>query len=116
MPWETGLRVQPLSAVWVPCGCVASSLTIKDRPAVLGGGGQRQAGGIELVAVVPDADLELEGVVDVLQHGGRVEGREEGVLAPPEVLLETERAARESQGGGRETPGWGGHMSGRPRP
>lgn len=30
------------------------------------------------------------------------------MLAPPEVLLETERAARESQGGGRETPGWGG--------
>lgn len=69
-PWETGLRVQPLSVVWVPSRCVASSLTIKDRPAVLGGGGQRQAGRIELVAVVPDADLELEGIVHVLQHGG----------------------------------------------
>lgn len=87
---------------------MASGLTIKDRPAVLGGGGQRQAGRIELVAVVPDADLELDCIINILQHGGRVEGGEEGILAPSEVLLGTERAARESQGGGRETPEWGG--------
>lgn len=68
--WEVGLKVRPLSMVRVPSRRVASDLTIKDSPAVLGGGGQRQAGRIELVAVVPDADLELNGIVDILQHGG----------------------------------------------
>lgn len=68
--WEVGHRVRPLSKVRVLSRQVASGLTIKDRPAVLGGGGQGQAGRVELVAVVPDADLELNGIVDVLQHGG----------------------------------------------
>lgn len=73
-----------------PAMHATSSLTIKDRPAVLGGGGQRQAGGVGLVAIVPNADLELDGVIGVLQHGGRVEGSKERVLAPPEVLLGAE--------------------------
>lgn len=93
-----------------PAMHAASSLTIKDRPAVLGGGGQRQAGGVELVAIVPNADLELDGVIDVLQHGGRVEGSKERVLAPPEVLLGAERAALGSPGGGTGTLVQGGVM------
>lgn len=67
--WEAGRRARPPSRTWAPSRHAASGLTVKDRPAVLGGGGQRQAGVIELVAIVPDADLELNGIVDVLQHG-----------------------------------------------
>lgn len=67
--WEVGCRAQPPSRIWAPCRHVASGLTVEDRPAVLGGGGQRQAGVIELVTIVPDADLELDGIIDVLQHG-----------------------------------------------
>lgn len=63
-------------------------LTIEHGPAVLRGGGQGQAGVVELVAVVADADLKLDGIVHVLQHGGRVEGSKEGVLPPPQVLLQ----------------------------
>ena len=61
--------------------------TIKHSPAELGGGGQREAGVVELVAVVTDADLELDGVVDVLQERGRVKRHEEGELPLPEKLL-----------------------------
>ena len=82
--------------VWVPAGLTASGLTVKDRPAVLGGGGQRQAGRVELVTVVPDADLKLDGIINILEHGGRVKGSKQGILAPPEVLLGTERAAEGS--------------------
>lgn len=60
---------------------------VKDCTAILSGGGQRQAGHVELVPIVPDADLKLDGVIHILQHGGRVEGRKQGVLAPPKVLL-----------------------------
>ena len=61
--------------------------TVKHSPAELGGGGQREAGVVELVAVVTDADLELDGVVDVLQERGRVKRHEEGELPLPEKLL-----------------------------
>lgn len=64
-----------------------ASPTIKDCPAVLGGRGQWQAGGVEFVSIVPNADLELDGIIHILQHCGRVEGSKEGVFAPPEVLL-----------------------------
>lgn len=47
-----------------------ASPTIKDCPAVLGGRGQRQAGGVKLVSVVPNADLELDGIIHILQHCG----------------------------------------------
>lgn len=80
----------PCPVIQVSSRSKACGLTVKDRPAVLGGGGQRQAGGVELVPVVPDADLKLDGIVHVLQHGRRIEGGEEGVLAPPEVLLRAE--------------------------
>lgn len=93
---EAGLGLGPPSVSWVPSRHVASGLTVEDRPAVLRGRGQRQAGVIELVAIVPDADLKLNGVVHVLQHGRRVEGSEERVFAPSEVLLEAEGAARAS--------------------
>lgn len=63
-------------------------LTIEHGPAVLRGGGQGQAGVVKLVAIVANADLELDGIVHVLQHGGRVEGSKEGVLPPPQVLLQ----------------------------
>lgn len=52
--------------IWVPSRSNTSGLTIKDCPAVLGGGGQRQAGCVELVPIVPDADLELDGIVHIL--------------------------------------------------
>lgn len=97
--WDLGLGPYSES----PARHAASSLTIEDRPAVLGGGGQRQAGGVELVAIVSDADLELDSIINILQHGGRVEGGKERVLAPPEVLLGAERAASGSRGGGTGT-------------
>lgn len=65
-------------------------LTVKHSPAVLGGGGQGQAGVVKLVPIVANADLELDGAINVLQHGGRVEGSEEAELAPAEELLRTE--------------------------
>lgn len=61
--------------------------TVEHSPAELGGGGQREAGVVELVAVVADADLELDGVVDVLEERGRVKRHEEGELPLPEKLL-----------------------------
>lgn len=39
------------------------ALTIKDRLAVLDGGGQRQSGDVKFIAVVPDADFKPDGVV-----------------------------------------------------
>ena len=54
--WTTLLHLQP--DLWP---------TVKHGPAELSGGGQREAGVVELVAVVTDADLELDGVVDVLE-------------------------------------------------
>lgn len=90
---------------------MASSLTIKDCPAVLGGGGQWQTGRVELVAVVPNADLKLDGIVDILEHGGRVEGGKERVLAPPEVFLGAETAADGSwEKEGRHWGGEGSHV------
>lgn len=83
---EAGFRLWCLSNDPVP----SASPTIKDCPAVLGGRGQRQAGGVEFVSIVPNADLELDGVIHILQHCGRVEGSKEGIFAPPEVLLRAE--------------------------
>lgn len=100
----------PRSVARIPDGA-APGLTVKDRPAVLGGGGQRQARGVELVAIVPNADLELDGIVHILEHGGRVEGGKEGVLTPPEILLGAERAADGSwEEEGRHWGGEGSHV------
>ena len=66
---------------------VASSLTIKHSTAVLSGGGQRFAGGVQFVAVVTDADLKLDWLSWFLYHGGAVEDRTQTVLPPPLVLL-----------------------------
>lgn len=65
----------------------ASSLTIKHSTAILSGGGQRFAGGVQFVAVVADADLELDGLSWFLYHGGAVEDCTQTVLPPPLVLL-----------------------------
>lgn len=43
-----------------------SRITIKHSPAELGGRGQRQAGVVKLVAIVTDADLKLDGIINVL--------------------------------------------------
>lgn len=43
-----------------------SGITIKHSPAKLGGRGQRQAGVVELVAIVTNADLKLDGIINVL--------------------------------------------------
>lgn len=61
--------------------------TVKHSPAELGGRGQREAGVVELVSVVTDADLKLDGVVDVLEERGRVKRYEEGELPLPEKFL-----------------------------
>lgn len=61
--------------------------TVKHSPAELCGGRQREAGVVELVAVVADADLELDGVIDVLEVCGRIKCHEERELPLPEKLL-----------------------------
>lgn len=43
-----------------------SGVTIEHSPAELGGRGQRQAGVVKLVAIVTDADLKLDGIINVL--------------------------------------------------
>lgn len=65
-PWRQGLVFGVCIMTQVP----SASPTIKDCPAVLGGRGQRQAGGVEFVSIVPNADLELDGIIHVLQHCG----------------------------------------------
>lgn len=45
-------------------------ITIEHGPAELGSGGQRQAGVVKLVTIVTDADLKLDGVVNVLEECG----------------------------------------------
>lgn len=85
-PWRQSLGFGVCLMTQVP----SASPTIKDCPAVLGGRGQRQAGGVEFVSIIPNADLELDGIIHILQHCGRVEGSKEGVFAPPEVFLRAE--------------------------
>lgn len=65
----------------------ASSLTIKYSAAILSGGGQRFAGGVQFVTVVTDADLKLDWLSWFLYHGGAVEDCTQTVLPPPLVLL-----------------------------
>lgn len=62
--------------------------TVEHGPTELRGGGQREAGVVELVAVVTDADLKLDRILDVLKERGRVERYEERKLPLPQKLLE----------------------------
>lgn len=50
----------------------ASSLTIEYSTAILSGGGQWFAGGVQFVAIVTDADLKLDWLSWFLYHGGAV--------------------------------------------
>lgn len=68
---------------------LAPSLTIKHSTAILGCGGQWFAGGVQFVAVVADADLELDGLSWVLYHGGAVEDGTQTELPPPLVFLKS---------------------------
>lgn len=67
--------------------------TIKDSKAVLSGGRQRLAGGVQLVAIVPNADLELDGFTWLLEHAGTVKHGAQRVLPPPLVFLREEKGA-----------------------
>lgn len=65
-------------------------LTVKYSTAVLGCGCQRHAGGVQLVAVVTDADLELDWLTGLLEHAGAVEHSTQRELPPPLVLLKAQ--------------------------
>ncbi len=65
----------------------ASSLTVKHCTAILSGGGQWFASGVQLVAIVTNADLKLDWLSRFLYHGGCVENCTKTVLPPPLVLL-----------------------------
>lgn len=65
----------------------ASSLTIKHSTAILGCGGQGLAGGVQLVAIVTDADLKLDWLSWVLYHGCTVEDCAQTEFPPPLILL-----------------------------
>lgn len=47
-----------------------SGITIEHSPAELGGRGQRQARVVKLVTIVTDADLKLNGIINVLKECG----------------------------------------------
>lgn len=61
--------------------------TIKHSKAVLGGGCQRLAGGIQFVAIIANADLKLDWLTELLQHACAVENGAQGILPPPLVFL-----------------------------
>lgn len=62
-------------------------ITIEHSPAELGSGGQRQAGVVKLVTIVTDADLKLDGIVNILEECGWVKLNKEGELPFPEKFL-----------------------------
>lgn len=61
-------EIQPQSFTVRSHETSAPSLTIKHSTAVLSGGGQWFAGGIQFVAVVADADLKLDWLPRLLYH------------------------------------------------
>lgn len=61
--------------------------TIKHSKAVLGGGRQGLAGGVQLVTIVTNADLELDWLARFLEHARTVEHSAQRVLPPPLVSL-----------------------------
>lgn len=66
-------------------------LTIENCTAVLGGRGQRFARRVQLVAVVSDANFELNGFSGFLEHTGTVEDRTQRVLSFSLVFLLTKK-------------------------
>lgn len=65
--------------------------TIKHGKAVLGCGGQRFAGGVQLVTIVPNADFKLDGLTRLLEHAGAVENGAQREFPPPLVFLKAFR-------------------------
>lgn len=65
--------------------------TIKHSKAVLSGGRQGFAGGVQLVTIVTNADLKLDWLTRLLEHAGTVKHSAQGVLPPPLVFLYSER-------------------------
>lgn len=65
----------------------SSFFTIKHSTAILSGGSQRFAGRVQLVAIVPNAELKLDWFSGFLNHGCAVEDCTKTVLPPPLVLL-----------------------------
>lgn len=61
--------------------------TIKHSKAVLGGGRQGLAGGVQLVTIVTNADLELDWLTRLLEHARTVKHSAQTVLPPPLVFL-----------------------------
>lgn len=63
------------------------SCTVKHSKAVLGGGRQRLAGGVQLVSIVANADLKLDWLTRLLEHARTVEHSAQRVLPPPLIFL-----------------------------
>lgn len=63
--------------------------TIKHSKAVLGCRCQWLAGGVQLVTIVTNADLELDWLAWLLEHARTMEHSAERVLPPPLVFLYT---------------------------
>lgn len=66
---------------------LSSFHTIKHSKAVLGGGRQGLAGGVQLVAIVTNADFKLNRLARLLEHACTVEYSAQRVLPPPLVFL-----------------------------
>lgn len=73
---------------------IVDDRTIKDGKAVLSGGRQRLASRVQLVAVVPNADLELDGLTWLLKHARTVKHCAQRVLSPPLVFLHKIKGTR----------------------
>lgn len=71
--------------------------TIKHSKAVLGGGRQGLAGGVQLVTIVPNADLKLNWLTRLLEHARTVEHGAHRVLPPPLVFLPSVKRMWQSQ-------------------
>ena len=70
--------------------CSLGFLTVKHSTAVLGCGCQWHAGGVQLIAVVANADLELDWLTGLLEHAGAVEHSTQRELPSPLVLLKAQ--------------------------
>lgn len=65
--------------------------TVKHSKAVLSGGRQGLAGGVQLVTIVTDADLELDWLAGLLQHARTVENGAQRELPSPLVFLHSRK-------------------------
>lgn len=66
---------------------LADIRTIKNSKAVLSGGRQGLAGRVQLVAIVPNADLKLDRFTWLLEHTRTVKHSAQRVLSPSLVSL-----------------------------